>query len=75
MELFGENSRYTPEALELHEEIEKALNPIFKKWNNKGHSLREISHIVTLAAVGLESMLVLIRSVENMKKKRGEVGG
>jgi hypothetical protein len=61
MQLFNEDSRYTEDALKLDREINDALMDIFRKWIDKGYSVREIGHIVGLAVWDVELHYVLFQ--------------
>ncbi|USV41120.1 hypothetical protein [Xanthomonas phage BUDD] len=41
-----ENERYTPEALDLSQEVFAAIKPIVDKYADQGYSVREIASIV-----------------------------
>lgn len=68
--LFDENGKYTSDGVELDKVIEKALNPIFKEWRQRGYSFRDISHTTMLAVIGMESTLILREAARISKEKR-----
>jgi len=64
--------KYSKEALILDGEIGRALEPIFKKWESKGYSPREISHIITLSTLTIECERVLFSSMKTRKSDKPE---
>jgi len=58
---FDENHRFTPEAEALDRELDKVIRPIFDKYVKLGYSPREISHILTLAALMSECEAILTK--------------
>jgi len=49
--LFNENDRYSEAGLNLSNEAEEAIEPIMKKWADKGFSIRDIEYIIKQAAL------------------------
>jgi hypothetical protein len=48
--LFDADEEWSEDGRVLDGEVADALRPIFKKWMDKGYSLRHIHHIVLHAA-------------------------
>lgn len=60
---------WTPEAGELADEIDCALSPIMNDWVNKGYSLREIAHVMTMEIGMLECAEALDQRSDRAKKE------
>ncbi len=63
--LYDENDYYTPEAIEIENELMKAIAPFFQKWTDRGFSPREISHL----SVGVASLLECETILNNRSRK------
>jgi len=48
--LYDEYEGYSDDAAKLNREIVSVLKPIYKKWELKGFSIREIGHIASEAS-------------------------
>lgn len=59
MSLFDKDDRYTQDASDLDHEIGLALQPIMIRYANKGHSIREIQYIASMAAMDVALMRIL----------------
>ncbi|KKN28309.1 hypothetical protein LCGC14_0855470 [marine sediment metagenome] len=69
--LFNEKyDSYNEDGNILDSQTCKAIDPIFKKWVEKGYSLRDISHIVLQAVMTLECEHILTRSIKTQKEER-----
>ncbi len=64
-----EYQSYTTEALQLSDQVDKTLRPIFEKYKNLGLSYREISHLIILAVTGLQCQNVLVQASQLRKNK------
>jgi predicted alpha-1,6-mannanase (GH76 family) len=62
--LFDENGKYLPWAQELSDWAEQMLMPAMRKYLHDGFSIRDISHVVMLAAHDAELELILEQEVE-----------
>lgn len=51
--------RYTPEAIELHNTVNRVLKPLFQEYIDSGYSYREISHILFHLIADLDSEFAL----------------
>lgn len=70
--LFTDNDRYTDEGLAISAEISKALEPILKKWSERGYSMRGISHIASVEAHLLECEIILTKQIKERKETNGK---
>ena len=67
--LFGEDDRWTDVGGKLDREVDRALDPIFKRWHAKGFSVREISHVAMSAVTMLECEMMLDVLIKNCKEE------
>jgi len=56
---FYPDHRHTPEAQMITLDIKKTIRPILEELIAKGYSIRELSHIATLAIMDLEAEIAL----------------
>lgn len=70
MKLFDENGKYTPEGIKLDREVRIVAAAIFGKWKMEGCSIRDISHVMILAATMTESVQVLTEGVKRHKEEK-----
>jgi hypothetical protein len=68
--LFNEDERYTPEALEIDETTSNILRTIMLNFKNLGFSIREISHIMQNAIIGIEAEEILKGQVKKFREKK-----
>ena len=63
----------TEEGRKFAKEITDAIKPIFKKYTEKGYSVRQLSHETHTEILFLESFQMLESSIEDRKesKKKG----
>lgn len=59
VQLYNKDWRYTDVASTIDQEVNKALEPVFKKYMELGCSPRELSHVMGAAIIDLELMAVL----------------
>lgn len=65
--LYNEHEALTAEGVELSDQVTRAMKSIFEVWRARGHSLREIGHIMSQSVGCLESELVLRAAMEHRK--------
>lgn len=72
MNLFSQNGyhTYTELANQIDQEAHNALRPIFEKWLDAGCSPRELSYVITRAAIDIELMEILTRNGELHKARQ-----
>lgn len=68
--LYGEDSRYTVDALSLLQDVTKTIKPIMKQYADKGYSIRDISHVAQAAIGDFENEHILIGQAKNFRKNR-----
>jgi hypothetical protein len=59
LEFFDEDDRYRAAALALDHAVLDVLRPIFQDYIDRGHSIREIAHLMQLAVTELETTNIL----------------
>ena len=72
MKLFDEDEKYTEEAHYLDGEITKAMIGIAKKYVDLGYPIREVTHVMAMAALTVECELILERDHLAWKAKKAE---
>ena len=65
--LFDENAKYIREAESLDGEIQKAIEPIMRKYVEKGFSVRDVYTITQLTAVDIMTEIILDNDREREK--------
>ena len=68
--LFDENERYTDTGSFIDQQISRKMREIAKKFEKEGYSIREIIHIMTMAALAVEWELLLETAHRRVKKRR-----
>ena len=53
------DERYTQDAMDFDNEVERALAPIFDKYLERGASIRELSHIAQGTVQFVELMRII----------------
>jgi len=56
--LFDENFQYTARAKHIYKELQGMLGPLYQEMLEEGYSPREITVLVTNAAIATENALV-----------------
>lgn len=51
---FNDDKRYSDDALQLDQEVVRAVTPLFDKYHKLGYSFREIYYIITQAVNGVQ---------------------
>lgn len=65
--LYEEDARYIIDAINLWNDVTKAINPIFKNYIDKGYSIRDISHVAQATITDFENEHVLIGQAKNAR--------
>lgn len=72
MKLFDEKEKYTEEAMHLDSLVNQALRPIIYEYIGYGYSIREIIHIIAMAALTLECEYLLEYDIAEWKTKKAK---
>ena len=65
--MFDANEKYLPIAANLEHEVSKLLKPIFIKYQEKGYTIRDISHILMLSIMDMETERILTKDIKSKK--------
>jgi len=57
--LFEENGEYGDLALEVDQEVNALLRPVFDKYRDQGYKIRDISHIIAGVTRELECLYMI----------------
>ena len=71
MDLFNKYNAYTEVANEFDQKVERALEPIFKEYAEKGHCPRQLAYLIIKVVTLIDSTWTL-RNAMNMRKAEGK---
>ena len=69
--LFNKYEAYNPAGGQVNDEIQKALDPIFKKWSDKGYKVNDIESIA-FDNVSITSAIIRMKKSMRMVKQERE---
>lgn len=67
--LFDENAKYTEDATFLDAAVQKLIEPIMRKYANKGFSVRDIYTIVQMTAMDIMTEIILDNDMKDNKQR------
>ncbi len=71
-DLFNAYEAYTKKGGELSDELERILDPIFKKWAKAGYKVKDIEAIMVNQVSMLGAVIRMERGLATVKAKRSK---